>query len=224
MSNGNDQVDPRILEAVTTRVIDSYTEMGVLFTALDVSNAVKQTLPGVRHREVSPIVRDLFQRGVMGADYESSNIQVTTPKGDTVGALLYHLDDDDADMYGPSMRSQLAITPVSGAALDSASVDPNITETSLKAGRDGRARLPKKLIENAGVTTDSMILRYYDAQTKLELKKWEPGDASDGDILKYEHPDVLHLPKKCLLVFDTSQPIKATAGQDLVEITGVRAP
>src|SRR5262249_33903333 len=57
------------VENVTRRVMDRFGCEGFLFTALDVSNQVKQSLPGVRHREVAPIVRDLFDDGVMGESY-----------------------------------------------------------------------------------------------------------------------------------------------------------
>ena len=61
----------KVLRAVTQRVMDSFTAQGALFTALDVSNAVKGTLPDIRHREVAPIVRDLYERGAMG-DYRQA--------------------------------------------------------------------------------------------------------------------------------------------------------
>ena len=46
----------KVLRAVTQRVMDSFTAQGALFTALDVSNAVKGSLPDIRHREVAPLV------------------------------------------------------------------------------------------------------------------------------------------------------------------------
>ena len=49
--------DSALLTGVTQRVVDVFTHGGFLFTGLDVSNSVKQTLPSVRHREIAPIVR-----------------------------------------------------------------------------------------------------------------------------------------------------------------------
>ena len=68
------------LYAVTTRVVDEFTSAAMLFTALDISNAVKQTLPDARHREISPIVRDLFERRGMGA-YTQTLIDVNAAGG-----------------------------------------------------------------------------------------------------------------------------------------------
>lgn len=224
MTNGSDAVDPRVLEAVTQRVVDSFTEMGVLFTALDVSNAVKRTLPGVRHREIAPVVRDLYGRGAFGDGYTQTLIQVMANGTKPTEAFLYHLDEDGPDLYGDSMRSQLAIPPVSASALDDMQVDPNITRFVLVAGRDGRGRIPRQLMKNAGIDTDDVILRYFDAETRLELRAWRPGDPADGEILRYQHPSLLHLPRKCMLLFDTSEPIEATVIGDRVDITGRRAP
>jgi len=218
-----DAVDPQVLRAVTQRVIDNFTEMGVLFTALDVSNQVKRTLPSVRHREVSPTVRDLFGQGAFGDEYIQTLIDVQAGHK-TVQAFLYHLDDDDADMYGDSMRSQNATPPVSAAALDDMDVPDDLQSWTVKAGRDGRGRIPRKLIENAGITTYDVILRYIDAETRLEIRAWQPGDATDGEVLAYVHPSLLHLPAKSLLLFDTSEPIDANVIGDRVDVTGVRAP
>lgn len=218
----NDQVDPRVLRAVTERVVDSFTEMGVLFTALDVSNHVKKTLPAVRHREISPVVRELFSNGTMG-DYEQTLIDVDA-RGKTVQAFLYHLDDDDPDFYGESMRKQQANAPISSHELDDPDIDDDITHFVIQAGRDGRGRLPRKLIENAGIPTDDVIVRYFDAQTKLEVRAWRPGDPTDGEVLSYQHPSLLHLPAKTLLLFDTTEPVEAQVVGDHVEIVGMRAP
>ena len=64
--------DELYLYAVTARVVDELTSGGLMFTALDVSNAVKQTVAEARHREISPIVRDIFERRGMGAYVQTS--------------------------------------------------------------------------------------------------------------------------------------------------------
>src|SRR6059058_317082 len=94
------------LYAVTARVVDEFTSAAMLFTALDVSNAVKQTLTEARHREISPIVRDIFERRGMGA-YTQTQIDVSAA-GKPVKALLYHLPEQAPALYDDSMRSQLA--------------------------------------------------------------------------------------------------------------------
>src|SRR5882724_6794649 len=75
------------VENVTRRVMDRFACEGFLFTALDVSNQVKLSLPGVRHREVAPIVRDLFEDGVMGASYLQTLIDVQLPNAQTTQAF-----------------------------------------------------------------------------------------------------------------------------------------
>ncbi|MCP4499625.1 MAG: hypothetical protein GY822_06620 [Deltaproteobacteria bacterium] len=112
---------------------------------------------------------------------------------------------------------------MSAAALDDMDVPTDLSSWTVKAGRDGRARLPRKLMENSNIRTDDVILCYFDAETRLEIRAWEPGDATDGEVLSYVHPSLLHLPAKCLLLFDTSEPIEASADQGFVNVTGARA-
>src|SRR5687767_8840001 len=102
---------PEELLAVTARVVDKFTSSAMLFTALDVSNSVKQSLPGIRHREVSPVVRETFDRGGMGL-YKQTLIDVMAGRK-KVEAYLYHLPKHPPGNYDESMRSQLAIPPVS---------------------------------------------------------------------------------------------------------------
>ena len=86
------------LLAVTKRVVDKYTFEALLFTSLDVSNAVKQTLPTVRHREVAPIVRTFFDDAVMGDTYTRTLIDVMAggARGKKAEAYLYHLSSASA--------------------------------------------------------------------------------------------------------------------------------
>jgi hypothetical protein len=82
------------------------------FTALDVSNEVKKQFPAARHREISPIVRDLYNNGEMGL-YERTQIQVSTANGPE-NAYLYHPVEDTWDLdtkYDGQKRAQSATIP-----------------------------------------------------------------------------------------------------------------
>ena len=122
------------------------------------------------------------------------------------------------------MRKQQANAPVSSAQLDDPDIADDIANFVVQAGRDGRGRIPRRLMENAGITTGDVILRYFDAETRLEIRPWTPGDPTDGEVLSYQHPTLLHLPAKTLLLFDTTEPIEASVVGDHVDIVGARAP
>jgi len=128
------------LYAVTARVVDEFTSAAMLFTALDVSNAVKKTLPDVRHREVSPLVRAAFDRGSMGR-YRQTLIDVIAEGRKPAQAFLYHLPTQPTSNYDDSMRNQLAIPPVPAGAEDE---DTTITDDHagepFGVGLDGRGR------------------------------------------------------------------------------------
>lgn len=201
------------LYAVTARVVDEFTSAAMLFTALDVSNAVKQTLTEARHRDISPIVRDLFERRGMGA-YTQTLIDVVASGHKPAKAFLYHLPEQVPALYDDAMRSQLAIPPqrLQPVAQDQFS---SSTEASVRIGKDGRARVPRTLIENAGIRGDRVVVRTDSATPKLTIIAptsvpaaspitaadvfYAPAD--DGQPLAYEHPSLLHIPRSMLDIF-----------------------
>lgn len=100
------------LEDVVELVIDNMIQDEVLFTALDVSNKVKETLPLARHREVRDLVRANFGSQIEPSGYTKTTIQVTLDDGSVVDALLYHPLADSWDLdakYDTQKRSQKAI-------------------------------------------------------------------------------------------------------------------
>jgi hypothetical protein len=211
--------DELYLYAVTARVVDEFTSAALLFTALDISNAVKQSLPEARHREISPIVRDIFERRGMGA-YMQTQIDVMAQGQKPVKALLYHLPEQTPAMYDDSMRSQLAIPPqrlVPPAAPEVASTS---TDAHVRIGKDGRGRVPRALIENAGIKGDRVLVKPYpavpslqilaaDATTPTQASATSPVNTLDvffaataqGQPLNYEHPTLLHIPRSLLDMF-----------------------
>lgn len=108
------------LEDTVHQVVRDFINQGVLFTALDVSNLVKQSIPEARHRQVRDVVREMFVNAIETVGYESTPITVTLANGDQRGALLYHSLSDAFDLdnkYDAQKRAQIATVPVDMSAL-----------------------------------------------------------------------------------------------------------
>jgi len=216
--------DGLYLYAVTARVVDEFTSSAMLFTALDVSNAVKQTVPEARHREISPIVRDIFDRRGMGA-YIQTSIKVVAQGNNPTTALLYHLPEQAPDMYDHTMRQQLAIPPQRLQQAAEPEAASSSTEAHVRVGKDGRGRVPKAIIENAGIKGDRVLVKSYSAVPSLQILAAgnapaatppDPSQAAapdvffavtnDGQPLNYEHPTLLHIPRSLLDIFGAADP------------------
>lgn len=78
------------LEDTVRLVVQDFVSREVLFTALDVSNAVKQQLPLARHREVRDTVRNMFSTDIESQGWGRTPITVTLGDGSSAEALLYH--------------------------------------------------------------------------------------------------------------------------------------
>lgn len=113
------------VETLTLRVMKDFMMAGVLFTALDVSIKVRETIPGTPHREVRDIVRNQFLRNIVRTqfpgmeafvDYDKTIIDVYLANGDTVKAWLYHPCDvnyDELDhLYDVQQRTQTLVDSV----------------------------------------------------------------------------------------------------------------
>lgn len=102
------------LDNVVRETVQQFVKDGLLFTGLDVSNKVKETLPFARHSEVSELVRLSFASEFEPAGYAKSPINVTLSDGSTRTAMLYHSLADSWDLdtkYGDQKRSQTAVKP-----------------------------------------------------------------------------------------------------------------
>ncbi len=203
------------LYAVTARVVDEFTSAAMLFTALDISNSVKKTLPDARHREISPIVRDLFDRRGMGA-YTQTLIDVVASGHKPAKAYLYHLPEQSPLQYDDAMRSQLA-RPPQQIPQPMEPVGSASTDAHVRIGKDGRARVPRALIENAGIKGDRVVVRTDAATPKLTIVAADTAPAAPptgtatsdvyfaatdlGQPLNYEHPSLLHVPRSLIDLF-----------------------
>ncbi len=102
-------------------VLDTVREFvrdGSMFTALDVSNKVKDTMPHARHREVRDEVRSMFQLEIESNSYARTPITVTLGDGTTAEALLYHPLSDSWDLdakYDSQKRASVSNHVVAAA-------------------------------------------------------------------------------------------------------------
>ena len=215
------------LREITERIVDELTSAAMLFTALDVSNAVKIELPESRHRDIAPLVRDMFDRRGMGA-YIQTMIDVMAKGSTPARAYLYHLPEQPTSMYDERMRNQLATPPTrqqrAAIAEQEAPVTPATVEVPVRVGKDGRARVPRQLLDNAGIRGDQVLVKT--EPMKLEIVATgstvaTPLDAlyalpdlffsatPAGQPLGFEHPTLLHLPRSMTDMFGTDPKLVA---------------
>lgn len=209
------------MEAITARVLDRFTASAMLFTALDVSNAVKESLPDVRHRDISPLVRQAFDRGALGP-YETTQIDVNA--GDKkVQALLYHLPTQSPDLYDEKMRSQLARPPNKGGdkKVTDASIKDETVSASVPVGQDGRGRVSRRLLSNAGLEGDDVLVVVMTdpPQLKIFAEDSEAEEAEDAELLSFEHPDLLHLDEEMVKVFPAGVQLVARVDGECVVVS-----
>lgn len=106
------------LQDLIESTVDDFIRDGLLFTALDVSNKVKETMPFARHREVRDHIRSIWVSDIEPQGYGRSPINVTLADGSTAEALLYHPLSDSWDLdnkYDAQKRTQAAARPATSA-------------------------------------------------------------------------------------------------------------
>ncbi len=213
--------------AVTRAVLEDFVDQGFMFTALDVSNEVKSRLDGVRHREISPLVRELFDDGALGDAYARTLINVLAG-GKTVQAYLYYDEDDDPEDYDGSLREQKARPPTqhgSSPAVSTPPVDTTTTpgpdldadELTLQRERDGSIEIPAGYLQRAGI---------YDRTVHLDVAGFGSGlvivppDPSKDPIAELDVDDVVIIPADRLSAYDGAAPITIRQASRKLEIEG----
>jgi hypothetical protein len=156
---------------------------------------------------VAPIVRDLFDDGVMGDSYVQTLIDVQLPNGQTTQAFLYHLEDDDPDDYAGTQRQQRAIPPVPVQQLVQGGVLP--AEVSLEIGKDGRARVPRDFLERHGLTSGTVHVEHTPMPKTLLLCEPTAATGPALAVLGYAHPTLLYVPVSLLQGFDLTKTVMA---------------
>lgn len=114
-------------------VVEVFITEELLFTALDVSNKVKETIPHARHKEVRDIVRDLFATDISVADWARTPINVVLADGTIVKALLYHPLSDSWNLdhkYDTQKRAQVGARPNVAPVPATVASDGTVTVTS----------------------------------------------------------------------------------------------
>ncbi|MFA6609073.1 MAG: hypothetical protein WCT07_04175 [Candidatus Paceibacterota bacterium] len=102
------------LQSLVDTVVNDFIDVGELFTALDVSNKVKEQMPSARHREVRDVVRAAWTSSIEPKGYGRSPITVNLSDGSTAQALLYHPLADSWDLdskYDVQQRAKTSARP-----------------------------------------------------------------------------------------------------------------
>jgi len=102
------------LEDTVLSVVHSFMSNETLFTALDVSNEVKKTIPTARHKDVRNMIRSIYGEIIEPAGWSRTEIDVTLDDGSAVPALLYHPLSESwnlDELYGDQKRMQVSVKP-----------------------------------------------------------------------------------------------------------------
>jgi len=207
------------LREITERIVDELTGAAMLFTALDVSNAVKIEIPEARHRDIAPMVRDMFDRRGMGA-YIQTMIDVMAKGSTPARAYLYHLPEQPTSMYDDRMRNQLATPPTRQQRIEQEAQEAPVTaasqEAPVRVGKDGRARVPRQLLDNAGIRGDQVLVNSEPGKLTITATGSTVATPLDslyalpdlffsstpaGQPIGFEHPTLLHLPRSMTDMF-----------------------
>lgn len=108
------------VSSVAEAVVNEKAQGGELFTAHDVTMAVRSRGHKAGHNEVRDAVHDYFNRGGMGVAYTRSTI--TVPGGAT--PYLYHRSVDDPSQYG-NIRGGGAVSVPAPATISVPAPDSN---------------------------------------------------------------------------------------------------
>ena len=107
-----------IFQSLVDAVVTDFIGAGESFTALDVSNKVKEQMPFARHREVRDAVRTAWTNYIEPQGYGRSPITVNLTDGSTAQALLYHPLADSWDLdtkYDAQQRAKTSTRPQTAA-------------------------------------------------------------------------------------------------------------
>lgn len=154
------------VDSVVRDTILDFLRNAQLFTALDVSNKVKESLPYARHREVRDLVRASFTTDMEPAGYARTPISVNLDDGSSTEALLYHPLTDSWDLdakYDAQKRAQTSVRPgqqsVAATVVSPPSVPPVVVTVPVAATAAPvtPAVSPAAPVSNAQILWDSMF-------------------------------------------------------------------
>lgn len=142
------------LENTVNDVIVSFINDEVLFTALDVSNKVKELVPSARHRDIRDIVRQAWNNSIEPSGYARTPITVTLSNGSSAQAILYHPLSDSWDLdnkYNNQKRTQVSTKPASNSAATPVAVGTS----TVSVATDGSVTITDNL--SSPVATPSVV-------------------------------------------------------------------
>jgi hypothetical protein len=87
-------------------------------------------------------------------------------------------------------------------------------------GRDGRARIARQLLMNAGIVTEEVSVVAQASPSKLTLTAPTGSETASATaaVLEYEHPSLLHIPRALMGTFDANAKLVARVYPNRVEI------
>lgn len=129
------------MEDTVRSVVADFMNRSVLFTALDVSNSVKQSHPHAKHRDVREVVRGMFSTDIETQGWARTPITVALADGTSAEALLYHPLTDSWDLdnkYTTQQRSATSFRPATAAQATIAAAQQtpivNVSAAAVAAG------------------------------------------------------------------------------------------
>jgi retron-type reverse transcriptase len=86
-------------QTLIDQIVEEHVQAGTMFTAYDVTVEARKRGGNVRHNEARDRVHELFQRGLMGAAYKRTTIDVGAP---TKPFLYHHYSTDPSQYKSPA--------------------------------------------------------------------------------------------------------------------------
>ena len=139
------------IESEVDQVVRDMLSRDELFTALDVSNKVKEVFPFARHREVRDLVRAMFSTHIEPAGWDRTEITVNLTDGTTAQALLYHplADSWDLDNKYDAQKRQQSSVMIKHGTVPTTVVSPAPVAAPLPAPIPSPAVVPASAVASA---------------------------------------------------------------------------
>jgi hypothetical protein len=193
------------MDKVIRAKVEDFVKKQLMFTSVDISNAIKKDGVWVRNSDTSTWLHRNFNdvNDSLAADYTVVTIKVLN---NTVSALLYlhvtHSADNytnrDLEAMTPSQFKRLygydpTSTPIACKSAKSVSVKTN-GKLKITEFKSGRIRVPAALVKAAGMRPGC----------KVNFKKIAVNTAKISSPLKVHNDGRLSLPRNCIEVDSTS--------------------
>lgn len=150
----------KTLQEFVEETVKDFVSSQTLFTALDVSNKVKETMPFSRHREIRDCVRELFSSEIEPKGYARATIEVTLLDGSKASALLYHPLVDSWDLDNKySLQKRTAVLQTTTTVSTPAVSTPAVSTVTPPPVVSSTVTSSKSLWENLFKSSTSLFPR-----------------------------------------------------------------